>query len=476
MSGKFTSFVILGAMRTGSNFLESSLSELAGVTTYGEVFNPLFIGREKCHELFDITLPMREVDPTRLLQRIRENTAGLPGFRYFHDHDPRILEAVLRDPGCAKIVLTRNPLDSFVSFRIALKTNEWMATDAAKAKTAKIRFEPKQFSEFLHDIDTFYGQIRRALKVAGQAAYEIGYDDLADAEVLNGLAAWLGLEARLSAPSRKLKRQNPPMLSDKVTNPEDIPAALARIDLLSLDRPRPAESERNAAIQSYFAAPEAPLLYLPVKAGPVHQVKQWLAALDGGQPPDLLRDFGHKSLRDWRAAHPGHRSFTVVSHPLDRAHMAFSTHLLMPGPECFGKIRMLLRKYYYFEFPEAAPGPDYGAEEHRRLFLTFLRFLKRNLASQTSIRVDPSWATQEAVLRGFAKRQLPDLVIREDQLAKGLEQIAGQIGRAAPPLPPGKAARAPYALADIHDEEVEAAARDVYRGDYEAFGFGDWRP
>lgn len=476
MAGPFTSFVILGAMRTGSNFLEASLSELPGVVTYGEVFNPLFIGREKCWEMFEITLPMREADPVRLLDRLRENSAGLPGFRYFHDHDPRILTAVLDDPACAKIVLSRNPVDSFVSFRIALETDTWIATDEADRRPARIEFRPRQFEEFLADVDGFYARVRHGLRVRGQAAFEIGYDDLGDVEVLNGLAAWLGVAGRLEAPSNRLKRLNPAEIARKVTNPDAIAPAVAALDLYRIDRPRPSEPERNAAINSYLAAPRAPLLYLPVKGGPVRQVKAWLAAVDGAKPPDLLRDFGYRSLKDWRAAHPGFRSFTVVRHPLARAHTAFCTHLLMPGPECYGKIRMLLRKYYWLEFPEEGPGRDYSPAEHRVLFLAFLGFLQANLAGLTSIRVDASWAGQEAVLRGFAARQVPDAVLRAEDLAQGLAQVAAQVGRKAPPLPPAARDPGPVTLADIYDAEVEAAARAAYGGDYEAFGYVDWQP
>ena len=475
MAGPFTSFVILGAMRTGSNFLEASLSELPGVTTYGEVFNPLFIGREKCWELFDITLPMREADPIALLQRLRDRTEGLPGFRYFQDHDPRILTAVLDDPACAKIVLSRNPVDSFVSFRIALETDTWIATEDGDRREARITFKPRQFAEFLADTDAFYARVRHGLRVRGQAAFEIAYDDLADVEVLNGLAAWLGLAGRLRAPSSRLKRLNPADIARKVTNPQDIAPAIAALDLNRIDRPRDGEPERNAAINSYLAAPKAPLLYLPVKGGPVRQVKAWLAAVDGAKPPDLLRDFGYRTLRDWRAAHPGFRSFTVVRHPLARAHAAFCTHLLMPGPECFGKIRMLLRKYYWLEFPEEGPGRDYGPAQHRMLFLAFLRFLRQNLAGLTSIRVDPAWASQEAVLRGYSARQIPDHVLRAEALEAGLAQVAAEVGRASPPLPAAVPDPGPVQLGEVCDDEVEAAAREVYAGDYSAFGYGDWR-
>jgi LPS sulfotransferase NodH len=43
----FRSFVILAAMRTGSNFLEESLNGVPGITCHGELFNPAFVGYPK---------------------------------------------------------------------------------------------------------------------------------------------------------------------------------------------------------------------------------------------------------------------------------------------------------------------------------------------------------------------------------------------------------------------------------------------
>ena len=110
MAGPFHSFVILAGMRTGSNFLEANLNALPGVTSHGEVFNPHFIGKKDATELFGITLAEREVNPKPLLRKLRSETPGLSGFRFFHDHDARVFDLVIADPGVAKIVLARNPL------------------------------------------------------------------------------------------------------------------------------------------------------------------------------------------------------------------------------------------------------------------------------------------------------------------------------------------------------------------------------
>ncbi len=107
----FDSFVIFAEMRTGSNLLEASLNALPGVACHGEAFNPVLIGYPNRTELLGVSMAARDADTSALLQRIGA-AEGLNGFRYFHDHDPRVLETLLNDRRCAKIILTRNPIES----------------------------------------------------------------------------------------------------------------------------------------------------------------------------------------------------------------------------------------------------------------------------------------------------------------------------------------------------------------------------
>ncbi|MDH3263675.1 MAG: nodulation protein NodH, partial [Paracoccaceae bacterium] len=88
-------------------------------------------------------------------------------------------------------------------------------------------------------------------------------------------------------------------------------------------------------------------------------------------------------------------------------------------------------------------------------------------------RIDPAWASQEAVVQGFSAFHPPDMVIRDERLAEGLGHLAAEIGREAPALPE-EDALAPYRLEEIYDEELEAAARAAYARDYAAYGYGDW--
>ena len=458
---RFDSFVILAGMRTGSNFLEANLNAMAGVTCYGEVFNPAFIGKKDQLELLGISMTAREADPMVLLRKLRDATQGLSGIRFFHDHDPRVLAAVLADTSCAKIILTRNPLESYVSLRIARETGQWKLGDGKALKTAKVRFDAHGFNAHLDQVQEFLGLITGALQRSGQAAFQLDYTDLPDVTVLNGLARYLGLAAELAAPDASLKKQNPASLMDKVSNPAEMEAALARLDVFALGHSASFEPRRSPGIPGFVAADGAGLLYMPMRGGPEDVVADWLASCGS-----VSGDFTQKSLRQWKRGRPGHRSFTVLRHPVARAYAAFAGRVLSGD---MAELRGVLARNYKVDLPQV--GADFAdTDAHRAAFLGFLRFVKLNLGGQTGFRVDAHWASQTAVLQGFAQFQGPDHVLREDRLAEGLAYLAAEVGVDCPAVHPTDMP----ALAAIYNADVEAAARDAYPRDYMGFGFADW--
>lgn len=469
----FDYFVIFAEMRTGSNFLEANINSFNGLKSYGEAFNPHFIGFPNSTDLLGITQTMREADPNRLIDTIKMQKGTLGGFRFFNDHDPRVLEIVLPDPRCAKIILTRNPIESYISWRIAAATGQWKLTNVNHAKSEKVRFRPAEFEHHLESLQAFQIKLLNTLQKTGQTAFYVAYEDLQDVEVMNGLAAYLGVTTRIEALDKKLKKQNPEPLEDKVSNFAEMEMTLARLDQFNLTRTPNFEPRRGPAIPTFVAAPKSPLLHLPLRSGPEAVVNDWMIALDGGGP--LQEGFSQKTLRQWKTARPGHRSFAVLRHPVARAHAAFCDKILATGPGTFAEIRENLRKLFNLPIPVGDISPDYDDAAHRTAFLVFLRFLKANLAAQTSQRIDPAWASQMALLQGFSAFVYPDLLLREESLAQGLATLAQQIGRIDSPAPPSTTDPHAARLDRIYDAEIEAATHDAYARDYVAFGFGSWR-
>jgi hypothetical protein len=459
---RFHSFVVFAEMRTGSNLLEANLNALPGVRSHGEVFNRYILGKRDRTELFGITIEERDRDPRPLLRKLREETEGLSGFRFFHDHDLRILDDVLPDTGCAKIILTRNPLESYVSWKIAQATDQWKLTNPKRLKTAKVHFDVPEFLKHLQDIQAFQLLLLNALQTTGQTAFYLDYDDLGSVEVMNGLAAFLGVEARLKGLDDTLKKQNPGPLEDKLENPEALAEAVAAVDVFNLGRTPSFEPRRAAGVPTVLAS-ETGLLFFPIRSGPESAIHDWLASFG-----DVAEGFEQKSLRQWKRRHPGHRSFTVLRHPLLRAHVAFRRKIVMgEAPD----LRRILINGFLAELQP--PGEPFASvEAERAAFLIFLNYCRLAVSGQTGARVAPSLASQTALVQGFASFQPLDHLLREDRLAEGLAALAAEAG-IAPPPPTSDPAEA--ALLSIWDETLETAAAEAYQRDYMGFGFSRWK-
>jgi LPS sulfotransferase NodH len=469
---RFDYFIVLADMRTGSNYLESNLNALDGVTCFGEAFNPAFVGFPQTGLPFDIDLATREAAPESLLSAIKD-ADGLGGFRFFRDHDHRVLAICMADPRCAKIILTRNPLDAFVSLKIARATGQWKLTNATHAKKHKVDFDAQEFRDYLEARATYRQQIARALQVTGQGAFYIDYDDLHDLDVMNGLAAFLDVPARLVQLDKKLKKQNPERAADKVANSQAMITALRDFDPFDLDRSPDFEPRKGPGVPGFVAAARTGLMHLPIRSGPEQAVTDWLRALDQAEP---ITGFSQKSLRDWHQTHDRLRRFTVLAHPVARAHAAFCDRIVSRGKGSFPQLRETLCKVHKLPLPaEVTSVADYDDRAHAAAFTAFLQFLRNNLAGQTGVRVDAAWASQQAILQGMAQIVLPDVILREDEMPTALPALARNLGHANPPDVTLRPHPHQDRLRAIYDPLIEAIAKDAYARDYEAFGFGPWR-
>lgn len=473
MTNRFDYFVVFAEMRTGSNFLESNLNCFAGLECYGEAFNPHFVGYPNRDDILGVNLEARSAAPETLLDAIRGQDGVLAGFRFFHDHDPRVLTQCLEDPRCAKIILTRNPIDSYVSWKIAQATGQWKLTDVRRRKDSKITFNRVEFKRHLENLQDFQITLQNGLQTSGQTAFYIAYEDLQDLKVINGLGRYLGQETLLDGLDSSLKRQNPASVAEKVSNFGEITQALSDLDRFNLSRTPNFEPRRGAAVPTYVTAVTAPLLYLPIKSGPEAEVINWLAALDGANPAQLPTSLNQKSLRQWKRASKGHRSFAVVRHPVARAHTAFCQQILAEEGN-FTKIRKTLQRVYKVPLPKNDADPGYSVEKHREAFKAYLRFVKANLSGQTGIRTDAHWATQTSQLQGFSNVALPDMVLREDEIGHMLPALATRVGRAKVPPPEAAPVDVPFSLSEVYDAEIETLAGDAYQRDYLTFGFDKW--
>jgi len=308
---QFDYFVVLAEMRTGSNLLEAYLNSFDGLSCEGEVFNPAFVAYPKIDALYGVTRAARDADPLALLALIADQP-GLNGFRYFHDHDPRVFDRFMADPRCAKIVLTRNPLESYVSLKIARETQQWRLGDVKNKRAAQVVFDPVEFAEHVAELQGFQTRVQRVLQTTGQTAFYIGYEDIKDLDIINGLAGWLGLTERIEQAPRKMKRQNPEPLDEKLLNPEAVSDGIARLDRFNLSRTPNFEPRQSPPIGAFRACARTPLVHAPIPGGNDRAIHAWMAQIDGVDPDALRRDFTPRGWRDWQAAHPQRVAFSVA--------------------------------------------------------------------------------------------------------------------------------------------------------------------
>jgi len=466
----FDYFVVFAEMRTGSNFFEDSLNRLDGVSCHGEAYNPTFIGTRELTELFDVTMVDREAEPFKLLDRIK-SADGMNGFRFFNDHDPRILDTMLADPRCAKIILTRNPVESYVSLQIAVDTDLWQISDVKDHQQRPIKFSPWFFNKFVETLQNFQLRLLNTLQKSGQTAFYIDYEDLQDIDVLNGLAKFLGVDSRLDSLGDKFIKQNANALSDKVSNFAEMEDALAAYDRFSLTRTPNFEPRRGPVVPTYVLPPQSSLMFLPIDSGPTDAVSSWLAGLDEVKPTELMTQLNQSALRKWKRENVGHRCFTVVRHPVARAHAAFVDVVLSADKGHWANVREMLLSKYKLPIPVYYPDAEYDQTKHKLAFKEFLKFIKANLTGQTGVRVNSNWATQQHIIQGFSQFAVPDFIMREDRLEDDLAIIAAQIGKTAMPNINGMTDPHAELLSSIYDDEIEKLTKKAYQRDYETFGF-----
>ena len=466
---QFDYFAVLAEMRTGSNLLEAYLNSFDGLSCEGEVFNPAFVAYPKIDALYGVTRAARDADPLALLALIADQP-GLNGFRYFHDHDPRVFDRFMADPRCAKIVLTRNPLESYVSLKIARETQQWRLGDVKNKRAAQVVFDPVEFAEHVAELQGFQTRVQRVLQTTGQTAFYIGYEDIKDLDIINGLAGWLGLTERIEQAPRKMKRQNPEPLDEKLLNPEAVSDGIARLDRFNLSRTPNFEPRQSPPIGAFRACARAPLVHAPIPGGNDRAIHAWMAQIDGVDPDALLRDFTPRGWRDWQAAHPQRVAFSVLRHPLDRAHETFVRQIVL------GKrvnVRAFIERVHGVSLPRnAAEARGWADAEHRAGFLGYLHFVQANLAGQTALTTRAIWASQSRLIEAIVTQCPPQRLIRAERLPEDLPALGRELGQELPEFADGPS-DLPLELAAIHDAALDTACRAAYAEDYLRLGFGD---
>ncbi|WP_396270365.1 hypothetical protein [Ideonella sp.] len=190
-------FVIIGAMRTGSNLLQDYLNQCQGIRCYGELFNPAFIESPQHKQFLGISMEQRRQDPSKILQKIVAASSGNPivGFRFFDNHIYEGLQEWLEKQNIKAVFLTRDPLESYISLQNAIETKQWLLRHSSDRRVANWTFSPDEFLQYCNKQGSFYDRMRREVRALGLPIFQVAYRELHNQAILGGLARYLGSAA-----------------------------------------------------------------------------------------------------------------------------------------------------------------------------------------------------------------------------------------------------------------------------------------
>ena len=478
MARPFDYFVIFAAMRTGSNLLEAGINQINGLQCHGELFNPGFVGREGVYAFDGISMSDRFRRPQRLLDAIlARDPDKTPGFRMFFDHDARIIEQILEDPRCAKILLRRRPLASYLSNLHAAQTSLWVVRENETQIDAQVEFDPDAFEEYAANTETWYRRLEEQIRTKGQTFFPIAYEECKDAAILNGLAQWMGVEGRLERVKEKTLRQNPTSLAERIKNFDAFRRYLERSGYVEVIERLPAQDADLLNGGVYWTGEDGQsLLFDVATSAPVELLNAFC-------PGEQRRMGALSTLTEWASQAAQPRVGVYLAHPVLRAYQAFLDAIyLTPGPDAAAVA----------DFVRDSGGPDllsakevaerdavYGVEQHRAAFLAFLGFVGNNLEGRSSVVGRASWRAQSSFVSAFARVCPGARPIREGFVAQDLAAFP-DVGPLIPQNSVGETDEASdesdtpsFAVEEIVDAEIQAKSREIYAADYRAFGFAD---
>ncbi|MEK8030642.1 sulfotransferase domain-containing protein [Ideonella sp. DXS29W] len=215
-------FLLVGMMRSGSNFLERQLNLLPDVRCHGELFNPSFIGFS--HQVATKIPGYARDNPAARNADEEAFTAAVDaacdrsvvGLRLFLDHSPAMTARLLYDANVKKIVLSRNLLEAYVSLETARETGVWLTTEAAKAPPKPVKVDINKLVTFSLRQSLYYNDVQTVLHQTGQSYLQVDYNEIKSLDKLNEIASFSGSKHRFAEVTEPIQKQNPGSLEERI--------------------------------------------------------------------------------------------------------------------------------------------------------------------------------------------------------------------------------------------------------------------
>lgn len=230
-------FVIIGAARSGTNYLVSNLHSHSKVICHGEIFSKKGVMTmyeseqfKKIYHIEDLT-SYRNDDPKIFLHNFWDffRANKTVGFKMFVQDFPEIQKMLIYDTEVKIILLERiNKLASFSSVEIGKKTNIWQTTETEKLNsTMKVPFVFDEFVEYLSSIEDVFKKTNLSLGKR-KNVLSLKYEYIKNSFPSDVVCDFL--EIRREELTTKLIKQNTKKIIDRFTNPEDVEKCLLKLN------------------------------------------------------------------------------------------------------------------------------------------------------------------------------------------------------------------------------------------------------
>lgn len=221
-------FTIFCFPRTGSYRLVELINRASSVVCFGEVYKKKSI--ELPLELLngfglskqDVTI--RDEKPIEFYNKLiaQCNDVDLMGFKIFPNHNNKVYKYLLREKSIKNIFLARNPVQSFISLKVAQKSGIWVSKNKSSTEfNEKIDFKFEEFFEHVVHQYSVYQKAKLVSSFNDKDALFIDYSDTLTPEGVQSVYDFLEIDSVIPDDSSHKKIINKDY-SDIVENWDDV--------------------------------------------------------------------------------------------------------------------------------------------------------------------------------------------------------------------------------------------------------------